>query len=560
MRLVQVFRWLDGAAWSDLSEPRMDPPAGVVMHWSRLPDLPLAAVVGILEPWVGRLPAALIAAGIVPPILLALFFWTMAWMARPVIGRDNALLAALAAALSFLVTFEFLPGRVDHDNWQFIFAALAMGALLRLILRPNTPLPPLIAAGVLALALWVGGECLPWLLAFNLTLVALWIGRGAKAYLRLAVLCSAALSLLSLVLLVTAVPAALRLVPVCDGFGPVYAALPAFATACWGALWVVGRNRQDWRGRLGCAVACGAVGGALFLLCFPECSHGPFAQVDPRLDLLWRQHVAESQSLMSMYPGDYWRPLLLALAPILGCLFSIYRVTRGTARERAIWLAFAVWLMVALGLSVIELRVLGFAFLVGTVPLVGLALWPEKHFRGWPRKLAKPVAFGLLGPLLLLVLPPLMLDSSAIAPRPGEEGKRCDYAVATPTLDDPKALGGRPRLIAAPIHDGAELLFRTPHLVLGAPYHRNVRGNLDVYDFFATPDPEQARRIAQRRGIELVFFCPSKVAMWLPPGSPHFIDALKAGTVPSWLRPLPLPAESHAQLLQVIETAGSAQR
>src|SRR5262249_14399339 len=99
MRMVQVFQWLDGASWQDLLEPRLNPPAGTPRHWARLPDLPLAAVVGSLEPWLGRGQAAMVAASLVPPLLFAAFLWCVAWMARPLTGRGAALLAVIVIAL-----------------------------------------------------------------------------------------------------------------------------------------------------------------------------------------------------------------------------------------------------------------------------------------------------------------------------------------------------------------------------------------------------------------------------------------------------------------------------
>ena len=41
MRMVQVRDWLAGQGWYDLRALRLDPPAGTLMHWSRVVDLPL---------------------------------------------------------------------------------------------------------------------------------------------------------------------------------------------------------------------------------------------------------------------------------------------------------------------------------------------------------------------------------------------------------------------------------------------------------------------------------------------------------------------------------------
>ena len=53
MRLVEVRDFLAGQGWFDLTQYRLSPPDGVPMHWSRLIDLPLAALIGALTPPLG---------------------------------------------------------------------------------------------------------------------------------------------------------------------------------------------------------------------------------------------------------------------------------------------------------------------------------------------------------------------------------------------------------------------------------------------------------------------------------------------------------------------------
>src|SRR5688500_6254016 len=44
LRLVEVRDLIGGQAWFDLTQNRLGPDGGVTMHWSRLVDAPIAAV------------------------------------------------------------------------------------------------------------------------------------------------------------------------------------------------------------------------------------------------------------------------------------------------------------------------------------------------------------------------------------------------------------------------------------------------------------------------------------------------------------------------------------
>jgi len=42
MRLDEVMNWLQGQGWFDLSQPRVSPGTGTIIHWARLLDIPIA--------------------------------------------------------------------------------------------------------------------------------------------------------------------------------------------------------------------------------------------------------------------------------------------------------------------------------------------------------------------------------------------------------------------------------------------------------------------------------------------------------------------------------------
>src|ERR1700712_5265613 len=56
MRFDQVRDWLNGQGWYDLRQYRLNPPAGFSIHWSRLVDLPLAAMMLARTPPFGAGP------------------------------------------------------------------------------------------------------------------------------------------------------------------------------------------------------------------------------------------------------------------------------------------------------------------------------------------------------------------------------------------------------------------------------------------------------------------------------------------------------------------------
>src|ERR1700751_2243385 len=99
MRLVEVRDLIGGQGWFDLFQYRMDPPGGTSMHWSRLIDAPLAALILLLKPLLGMHGAEAVTLYFWPALLFAIALALIAAIARQVSNSTKAQLAAVALAV-----------------------------------------------------------------------------------------------------------------------------------------------------------------------------------------------------------------------------------------------------------------------------------------------------------------------------------------------------------------------------------------------------------------------------------------------------------------------------
>jgi hypothetical protein len=137
MRLVEVRDWLAGQSWFDLTQYRLSPPDGVVMHWSRLIDLPLAILIRAGETVLPPALAERLAIFVWPAALLLAFLAGVARLARG-LGDDVAVrLALILAALSAPLLQHFRPGAIDHHNAQLALLVWSLAFACRGDLRPR---------------------------------------------------------------------------------------------------------------------------------------------------------------------------------------------------------------------------------------------------------------------------------------------------------------------------------------------------------------------------------------------------------------------------------------
>src|SRR5262245_28001831 len=124
MRLVEVRDLLAGQSWFDLTQHRLDPPSGSPMHWSRLIDVPLAALMLLLRPLIGAVAAEKAMLVLWPTLLLAAALALVAGIAARMSGdarrQDVQLAAMIAAALAAPALIHFRSGAIDHHNAQIV--------------------------------------------------------------------------------------------------------------------------------------------------------------------------------------------------------------------------------------------------------------------------------------------------------------------------------------------------------------------------------------------------------------------------------------------------------
>ena len=135
MRLVEVRDLLAGQGWFDLTQYRMGPPGGFVMHWSRLVDAPIAGLILLGQAVSGSRAGGEAFALTAWPLLLAgAAMFLLMRIVRRLAGEAALLPAAVIGAAALQYTGQFMPGSIDHHNVQIV---LMLATILLLVEAPR---------------------------------------------------------------------------------------------------------------------------------------------------------------------------------------------------------------------------------------------------------------------------------------------------------------------------------------------------------------------------------------------------------------------------------------
>ena len=515
-RLLQVRAWLDGQAFWDVTQYRMDPPEGFAMHWSRLVDLPLAA-------------AALLAGERAALLLVPLLWLLPALFAlRAIMLRLQFTPLAMAFGLVVMPLFPMLPSnfapmRIDHHAPQAVLALLCAALLIRdsrwsavvcgicaaawiVISLEGLPLVAVLA-GLYGLRYWFGERrLLPWFLG------ALAITATVLAYATRGPLDTG----------------------FCDVLLPGH--LLTFAAASVIAAIIPALPWQDRAaGRVIALAGMGLVCLQLAFTLLGPCANNPMATLDPVLKEWWHGRIAEGlpiwEQSLSVALTLVWTIGIMAL--------GWWRAHRGGLFHQGRALPCTLLFLFALsagGYSLLVMRE-GVVAQLLAIPFAALLMaefLPRARalMRPLPRIAATLAAIGLATPLFASTIA-VQLESRFRQPPTSPDGQvlasagACDYA----RLRRLKA--GQ---VLVPFDGAMQVLGTTSHTIIAASYHRNQQPMVDLVSAF-TGSVEQAHGIARRYGVDYVAICTAAgdVTLYRTAAPDNFANALVSGDVPGWL-------------------------
>jgi hypothetical protein len=541
LRLVQVRDLLAGQAWFDLHQYRIMAPEGVLMHWSRLVDIPLAGMMLALRPLLGTAHAELVTLVAVPLLTLLCALLLVGRLAMRMCDLETVGIACLVMGTASSMLFQMMPMRIDHHGWQIVLALAALNGLAARDPRKGG----LVIGCALATLLAISIEGLP--------LTAVFLGVCALRGLRNPQERFAWLAHATLPLALTGIAAFLGtrglrdLATHCDSVSPIHLLVFCWVAAGAGLLRAIGPRPMPVQIGILAGMGAGALG--LMLVLAPECRGGAFVALDPLVRGYWYVGVAEGLPFWRSPTTYAANTLVVPLVGMLGCAMMARRTP--DAARRWWWIDCALVLAGAWAIGLMVARASATSAALSSVPVAALVLMWITRLRD-----EKRIGRRILGylPIIPALLPWLLVVAWNRAHpvahnQVGGSLKNtvCNYNVAS------EALGRLPATdIFAPLDIGPDLLVRTHDRVIATGHHRASAGMHDVIAAFIGR-PDEAHRIITARHATLVAVCPDVAEPHIyaqrSPGG--LMAQLLAGKPPAWLEPVDLAPGANIRFWRV---------
>lgn len=556
MRLIEVRDLLAGQSWFDLTQHRLGPDGGTLMHWSRLVDWPIAQLINLYGLFLAPIHAEAAALATWPLLLVAPLLASTALASYRLGGRGGMVIGLILALVFLAAIVRFRPGAIDHHNVQLVLVTFIAAMLTDPLARASNFA---LAAAAGAVALAIGAETTPLVAVAGIAVALLWAIHGER-YRRAAIGFGAAFALVTGAIFLGTTPPRLWAAVTCDTLSLGYLAL----SSAGGLMLAASAGLLTGRGaatRFGMLAVTGAVVLALALLVAPQCLSSPLSDLDPLLKTYWISTIREAQSIVSELAvspeniGTFYAVGIIATAV---CLMRIVRGENVIPHAVLFGLIAVSWLV-----SAVQVRGMLFANYLAFIPLSALVADLRSLYLARPNDVRAATAFALSAllsvPSVWSIVGVLAFDpiNALAGVKSAENDQKANTAVsaACVTAESVAAFAKLPPArVLASFDVGPALLRFTPHSVIGANYHRNQRGMVAAIETgMAKPDEALLRLEAENIRYLLVCDNDPLVARIAAEYPASLFAALSRKDIPGYLDAFPTDAGSGLKVYELIQ-------
>lgn len=554
MRLAQVRDLIGGQAWFDMHQYRMGGDGGFVMHWSRLVDAPIAAIMLVAGKLLGNQAAGETVAMVLWPALTfiaALYFIGRAAMRY---AGPDALFPAIAIGATSLYTIGvFGPGCIDHHNVQITLTLAMLAFMLDSVDRPGFGLLSGAAAGLM---LAVGMETVAYVAVGGLA-ISLWYLVKGEAAARQAANFGIGLAGSTLTAMLITRPISQWGSVECDALSGAQLAGACIAGIGLAAITSLPSLRNTSARRTFALAGLGVVLGAVVFAAFPQCVAKPYADMPPALRDYFMSGIAEAQSFVAVLKVAPASVFLYYPAALVATGWLGWRIWRNGAQLDD--MIVAAFLVPATIVALYQLRGTNFATPIAIIPLAAMVAQQRRNLAEHPSLANNIRSIGAwLISFNILWVGAAVAVTSMIAPATDEDTVVGDPNVVEGcvTQADYGQLAALPATkVASGLNIGTSILMFTHHHPMAGLYHRNIDADVAALDLLQA-QPAAAQAIAAQNKVGLIAVCPSdleteKILKLAPNG---LLAQIQDGAIPDWLTETPAPAASKLRIFTVNAT------
>ena len=545
MRLVQVRDFLAGQSWFDLTQYRLGLDSGTPMHWSRLIDLPIAAMLWTFSLVLTLDWAEMATMTLWPLTLIAPTLWAMHRASVHFGGTQAGSFGYIFAIIAIFTTRKFEIGALDHHNVQMMLMAFILMSMMPSDSRGRDGL---IIGVSSALSIAIGLEMLPFIVTISFMIGVNWVMSGTEAKSK-SVLFAGSFSLTMVVVFLLTKPDFGSTAFRCDAFG-----MELLTIGLSGGIGLIGTailfSAKTRLFRLACVLLLGIAVLLIAKIFAPQCLANPYDPLYPEVVREWLGRISESRSLFHIISLGNLANFGFVIIPLIAALYSIYIIREPLYRMRAITLLLI--LVGAYAMMFYQIRGLFFLLQLCAIPLAAMVGRAYGNY-----KETKAPFLGVLFIILLFVSIPNTWTVGAVrfgkADSEPVNASRSGYFKDCFRPEEFEALSGVPEgTVAASTDLGVMVLLNTPHRAISANFHRNQDGILANIELMKA-NMVDAENLLKQWNVSYVVLCENDFA------TQAFADlypdglwySLYHGDVPEFLTTVP---DKEERLLYVYKT------